>query len=68
MFDEDGSLDPPLKFLLYAVLALAVGNGFTQPALDFASRHRLITVGREDLKRWAHGAHLYDVIRARTTP
>ncbi|MEU2509840.1 restriction endonuclease [Streptomyces sp. NPDC007863] len=49
--------------------AVIIGlNGFTQPALDFASRHRLITVGREDLKRWAHGTHLYDVIRARTTP
>jgi restriction system protein len=48
--------------------AVIIGlNGFTQPALDFASRHGLITVGREDLKRWAHGTHLYDVIRARTT-
>ncbi|WP_264933713.1 hypothetical protein [Streptomyces sp. A012304] len=26
MFDEDGSLDPLLRFLLYAVSALAVGN------------------------------------------
>ncbi|MGP3737500.1 restriction endonuclease (plasmid) [Streptomyces sp. GDS52] len=26
MFDEDGSLDPTLKFLLYAVIALAVGK------------------------------------------
>ncbi|MET9736081.1 hypothetical protein ABZZ79_37300 [Streptomyces sp. NPDC006458] len=26
MFDEDGSLDPLLKFLLYAVLALAIGK------------------------------------------
>ncbi|MGJ5749900.1 hypothetical protein FB563_5831 [Streptomyces puniciscabiei] len=26
MFDEDGSLDPLLKFLLYAVVALAVGK------------------------------------------
>ncbi|WP_426366714.1 restriction endonuclease [Streptomyces sp. E-08] len=49
--------------------AVIIGlNGFTQPALDFASRHRLITIGHEDLKRWAHGTHLYDVIRARTTP
>ncbi|MFI2737221.1 restriction endonuclease [Streptomyces sp. NPDC018711] len=49
--------------------AVVIGlNGFTRPALGFASRHRLITIGREDLKRWAHGTHLYDVIRARTTP
>jgi restriction system protein len=49
--------------------AVVIGlNGFTQPALDFAARHRLVTIGREDLKRWAHGTHLYDVIRARTTP
>ncbi|MEV6357294.1 restriction endonuclease [Streptomyces hydrogenans] len=48
--------------------AIIIGlNGFTQPALDFASRHHLITVGREDLRRRAHGAHLYDVIRARST-
>lgn len=26
MFDEDGSLDPLLKFLLYAVIVLAVGK------------------------------------------
>lgn len=26
MFDEDGSLDPTLKFLLYTVLALAAGK------------------------------------------
>ncbi|MFJ1550682.1 restriction endonuclease [Streptomyces sp. NPDC088246] len=49
--------------------AVIIGlNGFTRPALDFAARHRLITIGREDLKRWAHGTHLYDIIRALTAP
>ncbi|MEU6449719.1 restriction endonuclease [Streptomyces sp. NPDC046979] len=37
-------------------------NGFTQPAVDFAQHHRLILVGRSELKKWAHGQHLYDVI------
>ncbi|MFC9285720.1 restriction endonuclease [Streptomyces sp. NPDC057052] len=37
-------------------------NGFTQPAIDFARHHRLILVGRPELKKWAHGQHLYDVI------
>ncbi|MFE4423728.1 restriction endonuclease [Streptomyces sp. NPDC056817] len=37
-------------------------NGFTQPAVDFARHHRLILVGRPELKKWAHGQHLYDVI------
>ncbi|MGW4022101.1 restriction endonuclease [Streptomyces sp. NPDC005009] len=37
-------------------------NGFTQPAIDFARHHRLILVGRPELKKWAHGRHLYDVI------
>ncbi|MFK4156998.1 restriction endonuclease [Streptomyces fungicidicus] len=37
-------------------------NGFTQPAIDFAQHHRLILVGRPELKKWAHGQHLYDVI------
>ncbi|GAB1333349.1 restriction endonuclease [Streptomyces sennicomposti] len=37
-------------------------NGFTQPAVDFAAHHDLILMGRPELKRWAHGQHLYDVL------
>ncbi|MFD7323920.1 restriction endonuclease [Streptomyces sp. NPDC059875] len=45
--------------------AVIIGlNGFTKPARDFAAKHNLIALGREDLKRWAHGTHLYDIIRA----
>ncbi|MEV4426201.1 hypothetical protein ACN9M0_31140 [Streptomyces sp. R-07] len=48
---------------------LTIGlNGFTKPAGDFAERHDLIALGREDLKRWALGTHLYDVIRAGGAP
>lgn len=37
-------------------------NGFTQPAIDFAAHHDLLLMGRPELKRWAHGQHLYDVL------
>lgn len=46
-----------------ADLALIIGlNGFTQPAIDFAQRHNLTLIGRYELKRWAHGEHLYSVL------
>ncbi|MDQ0785676.1 restriction endonuclease [Streptomyces sp. B3I8] len=41
-------------------------NGFTQPAIDFARHHQLILMGRPELKRWAHGEHLYDVLGIRS--
>ncbi|WP_371563116.1 restriction endonuclease [Streptomyces canus] len=37
-------------------------NGFTQPAIHFAAHHDLILMGRPELKRWAHGQHLYEVL------
>ncbi|MFD9303757.1 restriction endonuclease [Streptomyces sp. NPDC060048] len=37
-------------------------NGFTQPAIAFAAHHDLILMGRPELKRWAHGQHLYEVL------
>lgn len=37
-------------------------NGFTEPAIKFAQHHQLILMGRAELKRWAHGRHLYDVL------
>ncbi|WP_330262910.1 restriction endonuclease [Streptomyces griseorubiginosus] len=42
-------------------------NGFTQPAIDFAQHHQLILMGRPELKRWAHGEHLYDVLGIQST-
>ncbi|WP_043687388.1 restriction endonuclease [Streptomyces xylophagus] len=39
-------------------------SGFTQPAIAFAARHAIVLVGRPELKRWAHGTHLYDIIEA----
>ncbi|MEU0061198.1 restriction endonuclease, partial [Streptomyces sp. NPDC006334] len=38
MFDEDGSLDPLLKFLLYAVVALAIGKMLWQWLTEDVSR------------------------------
>ncbi|MFE7566098.1 restriction endonuclease [Streptomyces sp. NPDC057539] len=37
-------------------------NGFTQPAINFAQHHQLILMGRSELKQWAHGQHLYNVL------
>ncbi|MEV5849110.1 restriction endonuclease [Streptomyces sp. NPDC051985] len=37
-------------------------NGFTQPATDFARRHALLLVSRRELRLWAHGQHLYEVL------
>ncbi|MFD4605358.1 restriction endonuclease [Streptomyces sp. NPDC058464] len=37
-------------------------NGFTEPAIKFAQHHQLILMGRAELKKWAHGRHLYDVL------
>ncbi|WP_405625955.1 restriction endonuclease [Streptomyces sp. NBC_00016] len=42
-------------------------NGFTQPAIDFAQHHQLILMGRPELKRWAHGEYLYDVLGIQST-
>ncbi|WP_240509206.1 restriction endonuclease [Streptomyces agglomeratus] len=51
-----------------ADLPIMIGlNGFTQPAIDFAAHHNLILMGRPELKRWAHGQHLYDVLGIQST-
>lgn len=52
--------DIPVMIALNGFTQLAIG--FTQLAIDFARHHRLILVGRPELKKWAHGQHLYDVI------
>ncbi|WP_435127751.1 restriction endonuclease [Actinacidiphila sp. bgisy144] len=46
-----------------ADIAMIIGlNGFSQPATHFANRHRLTLIGRQELKRWAHGEHIYSVL------
>ncbi|MEU3297522.1 restriction endonuclease [Streptomyces longwoodensis] len=42
-------------------------NGFTQPAADFAAHHQILLMGRAELKKWAHGQHLYDVLGIEST-
>ncbi|WP_184573232.1 restriction endonuclease [Streptomyces zagrosensis] len=42
-------------------------NGFTQPAVAFAQRHQLILMGGTELRQWAHGQHLYDVLGIAST-
>jgi restriction system protein len=42
-------------------------NGFTEPAIRFAQHHQLILMGRPELKKWAHGQHLYDVLGIEST-
>jgi restriction system protein len=46
-----------------ADIPITIGlNGFTQSKIDFAARYDLILMGRPELKRWAHGQHLYEVL------
>ncbi|WP_326681653.1 restriction endonuclease [Streptomyces sp. NBC_01237] len=53
----------------HAQVAVIVAlNGFTGPATDFARRHGLVLVGRPELKRWAHGEHLYSVVKEEHSP
>ncbi|WP_158086577.1 restriction endonuclease [Streptomyces phaeoluteigriseus] len=50
------------------VAVIVALNGFTRPATDFARRHGIILVGRPELKRWAHGEHLYAVVKEEHSP
>ncbi|MET9779086.1 restriction endonuclease [Streptomyces sp. NPDC006367] len=53
----------------HAQMAVIVAlNGFTRPATDFARRHGIVLVGRQELRRWAHGEHLYSVVREEHSP
>ncbi|MGW0827841.1 restriction endonuclease [Streptomyces sp. NPDC002845] len=53
----------------HAQVAVIVAlNGFTRPATDFARRHGIVLVGRPELKRWAHGEHLYAVVDEQHSP
>ncbi|MBG0851137.1 restriction endonuclease [Streptomyces spinoverrucosus] len=42
-------------------------NGFTEPVIKFAQHHQLFLMGRSELKEWAHGQHLYDVLGIQST-
>lgn len=51
-----------------AVVAVMVGlSSLTTPAVEFAAAQGLVLLGREQLKRWAGGDHLYDVVGVGTT-
>ncbi|MEU5599557.1 restriction endonuclease [Streptomyces sp. NPDC020298] len=53
----------------HAQVAVIVAlNGFTRPATNFARRHGFVLVGRPELKRWAHGEHLYAVVDEQHSP
>ncbi len=53
----------------HADIAVIVAlNGFTRPAVDFAQRHDIVLIGRPELKRWAHGEHLYTVVEEQRSP
>lgn len=46
------------------VAVIVALNGFTRPGAEFARRHGITLVGRPELKRWAHGEHLYEAVEA----
>ncbi|MCX5215744.1 restriction endonuclease [Kitasatospora sp. NBC_00240] len=49
----------------HAEVPVMVGlNGFTAHARALGDHQDLALVGRRTLKRWAHGAHLYDALDA----
>lgn len=53
----------------HAQVAVIVAlNGFTLPATNFARRHGIVLVGRPELKRWAHGEHLYAAVKEEHSP
>ncbi|WP_330347716.1 restriction endonuclease [Streptomyces sp. NBC_00582] len=50
------------------VAVIVALNGFTKPGADFARRHGIMLMGRPELKRWAHGEHLYAVVEEEHSP
>ncbi|MFJ1652629.1 restriction endonuclease [Streptomyces sp. NPDC088337] len=50
------------------VAVIVALNGFTKPATEFAERHDIALIGRPELKRWAHGEHLYAVVDEQHSP
>lgn len=61
----NGTARPEHQAQVAVIVAL---NGFTRPATDFARRHGLVLVGRQELKRWAHGEHLYAAVEGEHSP
>lgn len=50
------------------VAVIVALNGFTKPAVNFAQKHGIVLIGRLELKRWAHGEHLYAVVDEQRSP
>ncbi|WP_330434485.1 restriction endonuclease [Streptomyces sp. NBC_00825] len=50
------------------VAVIVALNGFTKPGADFARKHGITLVGRPELKRWAHGEHLYAAVEEEHSP
>lgn len=50
-----------------ADVAIMIGlAGFTEPAATFARQHRITVLGRDEIKKWAHGTHLYRAVTVLT--
>ncbi|MCX4748088.1 restriction endonuclease [Kitasatospora sp. NBC_01287] len=65
MYEVNGTAGPEHG----ARVALVVTNGgFTKPALAFAERHEILTVGRDDLAKWANGTLTLADILSNSTP
>ncbi|MFB7214043.1 hypothetical protein [Streptomyces sp. NPDC056255] len=53
----------------YADVAVIVAlNGSTKSGADFARKHGITLMGRPELKRWAHGEHLYAAVEEEHSP
>ncbi|MBD0748066.1 restriction endonuclease [Streptomyces sp. CBMA152] len=50
-----------------ADVAIMIGlAGFTEPAATFARQHHITVLGRAEIKKWAHGTHLYQAVNVLT--
>lgn len=50
-----------------ADVAIMIGlAGFTEPAAAFARQHHITVLGRAEIKKWAHGTHLYQAVNILT--
>ncbi|QEV21142.1 restriction endonuclease [Streptomyces alboniger] len=50
-----------------ADVAIMIGlAGFTDPAATFARQHHITVLGRAEIKKWAHGTHLYQAVHVLT--
>ncbi|MFK8909910.1 restriction endonuclease [Streptomyces sp. YS-3] len=50
-----------------ADVAIMIGlAGFTEPAATFARQHHITVLGCAEIKKWAHGTHLYQAVHVLT--